>query len=123
MAKLHAFVLASLVLTLAHVTSKGQTSDGPETVVVHNGPVTLHAMLWRPHGSGPFPTIQHNPGSGSPREQLHRLGPYAHNVETLRPVFYRRGYVFHYMFRHGVGTYSDQGDNASDLMNKESAEH
>lgn len=39
MAKLYAFVLVSLVLTLTPFTSKGQTSDGPETVVVHNGPL------------------------------------------------------------------------------------
>jgi hypothetical protein len=45
-AKSYAFVLATLVLTLTPVASIGQTSsDGPETVVVHNGPVALHAML------------------------------------------------------------------------------
>ncbi len=123
MAKLYAFVLASLVLTLTPVTSMGQTSDGPETVVVHNGPVALHAMVWRPQGSGPFPAILLNHGSGRSREQLERLGPYERNAETLGPVFSRHGYVFFYLFRHGVGTSSDQGANAFDLMNKESAEH
>ena len=123
MAKLYAFVLASLVLTLTPVTSMGQTSDGPETVVVHNGPVALHAMVWRPQGSGPFPAILLNHGSGRSREQLERLGPYERNAETLGPVFSRHGYVFLYLFRHGVGTSSDQGANAFDLMNKESAEH
>ena len=76
MAKLYAFVLASLVLTLTPTTSMGQTLDGPETVVVHNGPVTLHAMLWHPPGRGPFPAILLNHGSGRSREQLERLGPY-----------------------------------------------
>src|SRR5712691_11386769 len=123
MAKLYAFVLASLVLTLTPTTSMGQTFDGPETVVVHNGPVTLHAMVWRPQGSGPFPGILLNHGSGRSREQLERLGPYERNAETLGPVFSRHGYVFFYLFRHGVGTSSDQGANAFDLMNKESAEH
>ena len=123
MAKLYAFVLASLILTLTPVTSLGQTFDGPETVVVHNGPVTLHAMVWRPQGSGPFPAILLNHGSGRSREQRERLGPYERNAETLGPVFSRHGYVFLYLFRHGVGTSSDQGANAFDLMNKESAEH
>jgi carboxymethylenebutenolidase len=123
MAKLYAFVLASLVLTLTPTTSMGQTFDGPETVVVHNGPVTLHAMLWHPPGRGPFPAILLNHGSGRSREQLERLGPYERNAETLGPVFSRHGYVFLYLFRHGVGTSSDQGANAFDLMNKESAEH
>jgi dienelactone hydrolase len=123
MAKLYVVVLASLILTLTPVTSLGQASDGSETVVVHNGPVTLHAMVWRPHGSGPFPGILLNHGSGRSREQLERLGPYERNAETLGPVFSRHGYVFLYLFRHGVGTSSDQGANAFDLMNKESAEH
>ena len=123
MAKLYAFVLASLILTLTPATSMGQTFDGPETVVVHNGPVTLHAMVWRPHGSGPFPGILLNHGSGRSREQLERLGPYERDAETLGPVFSRHGFVFLYLFRHGVGTSSDQGGNAFDLMNKESAEH
>src|ERR1700693_4376660 len=123
MAKPYAFVLASLVLTLTPVTSRGEKSDGPETVVVHNGPVTLHAMVWRPHGSGPFPAILLNHGSGRSREQLERLGLYERNAETLGPVFSRHGYVFLYLFRHGVGPSSEQGANAFDLMNKESAEH
>jgi len=123
MAKLYVFVLASLVLTLTPATSMGQTSDGPETVVVHNGPVTLHAMVWRPQGSGPFPAILLNQGSGSSREQLERLGPYERNAETLGPAFSRHGYVFLYLFRHGVGASSDQGPNPFDLMNKESNEH
>src|ERR1700736_105622 len=123
MAKLCQFGLVSLVLTLTPVTSKGHTPDGPETVVVHNGPVALHAMVWRPQGSGPFPAILLNHGSGRSREQLERLGPYERNAETLGPVFSRHGYVFLYLFRHGVGTSSDQGANAFDLMNKESAQH
>jgi carboxymethylenebutenolidase len=123
MAKLCMFVLASLVLTLTPVAFMGQRSDGPETVVVYNGPVTLHALVWRPHGSGPFPAILLNHGSGRSREQLEHLGPYERNAETLGPVFSRHGYVFLYLFRHGVGPSSDQGANAFDLMNKESAEH
>jgi carboxymethylenebutenolidase len=121
--KLYAFGMASLVLTLTPVSTMGQKSDGRETVVVHNGPVALHAIVWRPQGSGPFPAILLNHGSGRSREQLERLGTYERNAETLGPVFSRHGYVFLYLFRHGVGTSSDQGANAFDLMNKESAEH
>jgi carboxymethylenebutenolidase len=123
MVRLYAFFLASLLLTLTPVTSMGQKSYGPETVVVHNGPVALHAMVWRPQGSGTFPAILLNHGSGRSREQLERLGPYERNAETLGPVFSRHGYVFLYLFRHGVGPSSDQGANAFDLMNRESAEH
>ena len=123
MAKLYAFVLASLALTFTLATSGGQTSGGPETVTVHNGSVTLHAMLWRPQGRGPFPAILLNHGSGRSREELERLGPYERNAEKLGPVFARHGYVFLYLFRRGVGPSADQGANAVDLMNTEFAAH
>jgi len=123
MTKLYAFVLAPLVLTFTLAMSGGQTSGGPETVVVHNGSVTLHAMLWRPQGRGPFPAILLNHGSGRTRDDLERLGPYDRNAEILGPVFVRHGYVFLYLFRRGVGLSRDQGANAVDLMNSESAAH
>jgi dienelactone hydrolase len=80
-------------------------------------------MLWRPQGRGPFPAILLNHGSGRTREDLERLGPYEQNAEKLGPVFARHGYVFLYLFRRGVGLSSDQGANAVDLMNSESAAH
>src|SRR5258708_6559312 len=124
MAKLYAFVLlASLVPMLTLATSGGQTSGGPETVVVHNGSVTLHAMLWRPQGRGPFPAILLNHGSGRSHEELERLGPYERNAEKLGPVFARHGYVFLYLFRRGVGLSTDQGANAVDLMSSDSSAH
>ena len=123
MTKLYVLVLALLVLMLTAATAWGQTSGGPETVVIHSGSATLHAMLWRPQGRGPFPGILLNHGSGRTREELKRLGPYEQNAEKLGPVFARHGYVFLYLFRRGVGLSADQGDNAVDLMNSESAAH
>jgi dienelactone hydrolase len=123
MRKLHGFVLVPLVLTFTVATAWGQTSGGLETVVVHSGSATLHAMVWRPQGRGPFPGILLNHGSGRTREDLERLGPYERNAEILGPVFARHGYVFLYLFRRGVGLSADQGANAVDLMNSESAAH
>src|SRR3979490_1059501 len=123
MTKLYAFVLVPLVLTLTVATAWGQTSGGPETVVVHSGSATPHAMLWRPPGRGPFPAILLNHGSGRTREDLERLGPYERNAEKLGPVFARHGYVFLYLFRRGVGLSADQALNSVDLMNSESAAH
>jgi dienelactone hydrolase len=122
-AKLSGFVMAPLVLTLTAATAWGQTSSVPETVLIQSGSATLHAMLWRPQGRGPFPAILLNHGSGRTREDLERLGPYEQNAEKLGPVFARHGYVFLYLFRRGVGLSSDQGANAVDLMNSESAAH
>jgi dienelactone hydrolase len=123
MRRLYTFVLASLVLTLGTATARGQGSGGPETVLVHSGSATLHALLWRPQGRGPFPGILLNHGSGRTREYLERLGPYEKNAEILGPVFARHGYVFLYLFRRGVGPSTDQGINAIDLMNSEFAAH
>src|ERR1700736_5291793 len=123
MTKMYAFLLVPLVITLTVATAWGQTSGGPETVVVHSGSATLHALLWRPQGRGPFPAILLNHGSGRSREELERLGPYERNAEKLGPVFARHGYVFLYLFRHGIGPSADQGVNADDLMNSEFATH
>jgi len=123
MTKLHSFVLAPLVLMFTVAAAWGQSSGGPETVLIHSGSATLHAMLWRPQGRGPFPGILLNHGSGRTCEDLQRLGPYEQNAEKLGPVFARHGYVFLYLFRRGVGPSTDQGANAVDLMNTEFAAH
>jgi carboxymethylenebutenolidase len=124
MAKPCVIILAALVLisTLA-ATAEDQASRGPETVVVHNGTVTLRALLWRPQGHGPFPAILLNHGSGPTPEELKRFGPYEQQADILGPVFARHGYVFLFLFRRGVGLSADQGTNAVDMMNSEFSAH
>ena len=116
-------VVALILAFLLRIVATGQSRTGPETVVVHNGSITLHALLWRPQGRGPFPAILLNHGSGRTREELERLGPYEGQAETLGPVFARRGYLFLFLFRQGVGLSADQGTSAVDLMNSEFAAH
>ena len=123
MAKPIVFILAALVLTSALATAAEGQPGGPETVVVHNGSVTLRALLWRPSGRGPFLAVLLNHGSGRSREELERLGPYERQADVLGPVFARHGYVFLYLFRRGVGLSADQGANSVDLMNSEFAAH
>jgi len=122
MTKPWVFLLAALVLAPAlATTAEAKASGGPETVAVHDGPVTLHALIWRPQGRGPFPAILLNHGSGRTPEDLERLGPYEQQAYLLGPMFARHGYVFMFLFRRGVGLSADQGKNAVDLMNIESA--
>ncbi len=120
MAKLRAIVLASLVLAAAGFATAAPAlaPDAPKTVVVRNGPVTLHALLWRPRGRGPFPAILFNHGSGRTPVDLARLGPYERGAYILGPVFARHGYEFLYLFRRGVGLSADQGANDVDLMDR-----
>src|SRR4051812_23642535 len=113
-------LLCALILP---VTAAGQSTSGAQTLVIHNGSMTLHALLWRPQGRGPFPAILLNHGSGRTREDLDRLGPYEGQAETLGPVFARHGYVCLFLFRTGVGLSADQGASAVDLMNREFALH
>jgi len=123
---LNGFTLAVTLLVLTNVlatTAGSRPAGSPDTVVVHNGRVTLHALLWRPQGNGPFPGILLNHGSGRTREDLERLGPYMDQAETLGPVFARHGYVFLFLFRQGVGLSADQGSSAIDLMTGELAAH
>jgi dienelactone hydrolase len=124
MAKLCVPLLVALVLTTTlAMSAEGKASDRPETVEIHSGSVTLHALLWRPRGRGPFPAVLVNHGSGRTREETQRLGPYERQADTLGPVFARHGYVFLYLFRRGVGLSADQGPNAAELMNSEFAAH
>src|SRR6476469_5799508 len=124
MAKPCMCILAAFVLTLTlAANAESKLPAGPETVEVRNGSVTLHALLWRPQGRGPFPAILLNHGSGRTREELGRLGPYEGQAETLGPVFARHGYMFLFLFRQGVGLSASQGRSAVDLMNSEFAAH
>ena len=123
MPKPHALISASLFLASALARAESPAPGGSETVVIHNGPIALHALVFRPQGSGPFPAILLNHGSGRTAEDLKRLGPYKGNPERLGPLFARHGYVFLYPFRRGVGPSTDQGTSAVDLMNRESAAH
>jgi carboxymethylenebutenolidase len=118
------FILTYIVLLLPlTLNGQGSATHEPETVAVHNGSITLNALLWRPSGPGPFPAVLLNHGSGRTREELERLGPYERQADILGPVFARHGYVFLYLFRRGVGLSADQGINAVELMNRESAVH
>jgi len=110
MTKPWVFLLAALVLASAlATTAEAKASGGPETVAVHNGSVTLHALIWRPQGRGPFPAILLNHGSGRTPEELERLGPYEQQAYILGPMFARHGYVFMFLFRRGVGRHPGPG--------------
>jgi dienelactone hydrolase len=117
-------VLAALVLTaMLGATALAQSVSSGETVVVNNGPVTLHALLWRPQGKGPFPAILLNHGSGRTPEELKQLGPYEKQADVLGPTFARHGYVFLYLFRRGVGLSADAGTSVIELLDREFAAH
>jgi len=118
-------VLVSTLLLVGStsVVAEAPMPRGPEAVVVHNGPIALQALVFRPQGPGPFPAVLLNHGSGRAAADLERLGPCEGNAEKLGPLFARHGYVLLHLFRRGVGPSGDQGASAVELMNRESAEH
>ena len=117
------FLTAALVaLTIPRPIATPKPVE-PVTVAVKSGNVTLHALLWRPEGPGPFPAVLVNHGSGRTREELERLGPYERQADTFAPVFAQHGYVLLFLFREGVGLSSDVGRSAIDLMTDEAAAH
>jgi len=74
-----------VVLLLLIVASTGTFARDrqPESLTIQSGDATLHAMLWRPDGRGPFPAVLIDHGSGRTREQLARLGPYEQQADTV----------------------------------------
>ena len=111
--------IALLLLALASsrtVSSTGQALGAPDTVIVHSGALTLHALLWRPVGAGPFPAVFFNHGSGhgirAPSGDYDEH-PMEWQAGVLGPVFARHGYLFFFLFRRGTGL-SEEGTNSSD---------
>lgn len=115
MAKIR-LLLVALAFGFALVARAGaQLSSRPDTVVVQNGALKLHALLWRPGGNGPFPSILFNHGSGTTLERQ------AAQAAALGPVFSSHGYLFLFAFRRGSGLSADQGTSAAVLMDRELA--
>jgi carboxymethylenebutenolidase len=112
--RLSRLLLLSVVLGSAGpAVAEGQAMAGPDTVVVHNGSITLRALLWRPAGRGPFPAVLFNHGSGPTLEPF--------KPTALGPMFARHGYEFLFLFRRGSGLSTDQGRSSADLMDQELA--
>jgi dienelactone hydrolase len=110
-----AIAFASRVAAQAH-------GQGPDTVVVRSGVLSLRALVWRPVGRGPFPAVLFNHGSwptdsrsGRPAREIFA------QAATLGPVFARHGYVLLFLFRRGAGLSAGQGTHVGDLLARELA--
>jgi dienelactone hydrolase len=87
-----------------------------ETVDIPSGNLHLRAFLWKPAGSGPFPAILFNHGSGGADAQ-HTAGyTMTEAAERLGQLFVERGYAFLYPCRRGYGLSADQGPYLQDLL-------
>jgi dienelactone hydrolase len=48
---------ASILMLAFLLASGGAAASGPEPVELHDGDITLKAMVYRPEGAGPFPAV------------------------------------------------------------------
>jgi carboxymethylenebutenolidase len=92
-----------------------QEFNGPDTVSIQSGKLTLKGLLWYPSGNGPFPSIIFCHGSYGGSDTIHNP---EYQLSLLGPVFSRKGYIFLSLFRRGVGLSTGQGKNSTELMDK-----
>src|SRR5438067_1436661 len=81
--------------------SQSHSLDG-EVVTFPSGGLTLHGVLYRPDGVGPFPAVVYNHGSAPGM-----LGKQA--FDALGPVFAKNGWVFFGPYRRGQGLSASAG--------------
>src|SRR5438132_12328687 len=73
-----------------------------ETVTFPSGEITLHGVLYKPEGAGPFPAVVYNHGSAP--------GMLSNEAfEALAPVYVSRGWVFFAPYRRGQGLSASAG--------------
>ncbi len=80
-----------------------------ETVTFPSGEITLHGVLYKPAGTGPFPAVVYNHGSapGMMSEQA---------FAALGPVFASHGWVFLGPYRRGQGLSASVGPYIGDQI-------
>jgi len=98
-------VLPLLVLWLLLFSSF--PSSQPDTVSFPSGDLTLHGVIYKPQGAGPFPAVVYNHGSAPGMLS-------AQAFEALGPVFASRGWVFFGPYRRGQGLSAAAGPYIGD---------
>src|SRR5213594_1376502 len=82
----------------------------PDTVTFQNGAITLHGLLYKPAGTGPFPAVLYNHGSAP--------GMLSNEAfEAIAPVYVGRGWVFFAPYRRGQGLSASAGPYIADEIN------
>src|ERR1700675_7148 len=80
-----------------------------ETVTFPSGEITLHGVLYKPKGSGPYPAVIYNQGSAP---GMISKEPFA----ALGPVFASHGWVFFGPYRRGQGLSASAGPYIGDQI-------
>jgi dienelactone hydrolase len=116
------FFFAAFALLLSNAVSPQISASStkeavaPQIVEVPSGALHLKGYLWKPAGSGPFPAVLFNHGSGAEDAQHTAGRTMAEAAADLAPVFLKHGYAFLYLCRRGQGLSADQGSFTQDLL-------
>ncbi|HLJ50019.1 MAG TPA: dienelactone hydrolase family protein [Bryobacteraceae bacterium] len=98
--------LVVLWLFLAHA---GLSAS--DIVTFPSGTVTLHAVLYKPEGKGPFPAVVYNHGSAKGMISKEAF-------DVLGPVFASHGWVFLGPYRRGQGLSASAGPYIGDEIDR-----
>ena len=82
---------------------------GADIIAFPSGELTLHGVLYKPEGTGPFPAVVYNHGSapGMASKQA---------FDALGPVFASHGWVFFGPYRRGQGLSASAGPYIGDQI-------
>ena len=95
------------LLLLSQAPPSEPRSAVSEIVTLDAGDRTLHGVLYRPVGPGPFPSVLYNHGSAA--GMLNNQA-----FEALGPLFASRGWVFFAPYRRGQGLSASAGPYIGD---------
>src|SRR5690349_14864889 len=80
-----------------------------DDVTFPSGSLTLHGVLYKPEGKGPFPAVIYNHGSAE--GMISKTG-----FDALGPVFASHGWVFFGPYRRGQGLSASAGPYIGDQI-------
>jgi carboxymethylenebutenolidase len=83
--------------------------SGADDVTFPSGDITLHGVVYRPEGKGPFPAVVYNHGSAE--GMISKTG-----FDALGPVFASHGWVFFGPYRRGQGLSASAGPYIGDQI-------
>lgn len=116
--KIH-FVCGFLLFLCFASYGKAQQAVVPQVVTIPSGKVQLKAHFWMPAGSGPFPAVLFNHGSGGATADITAGMQITEAASILAPFFLKHGYAFLYVFRRGQGLSADQAPFMQDILHRE----
>ena len=116
-----ALALQLSAVALVQTVSPSAPPAAPQIADVRSGELHLKGYFWKPAGSGPFPAILFNHGSGADDPQHTAGRTMAEAASDLAPIFLKHGYAFFYLCRRGQGLSADQGPFMQDLLKQAEA--